>query len=373
MLKSLRVPERLFAIAMWAVSLAFAGFLSGLGGRIIADLPRTTDSITREQFMDPALVSSSRITRDSLNSLQQDRTAEHERARLLAISTEQAYRSARTGFEAWVAARTATTDPRQDPEVLQRTRTLDTLGAGARAAQRDVERLDAQLLRVTQALEAETRAEEQRRTAVESRYQRALFTQELGVFGLRLALTLPLLALAGWLIARKRKSEYWPLARGFVIFAVFTFFVELVPYLPSYGGYVRYGVGILITALVAREAVRAMKRYLAQRKAVEQQSERERRQTLGFEMALQRMKNNVCPACERPVAGAPASPSSFCVYCGLHLFDSCTGCGTRKNAFFQYCPTCGITTDAKEHTETASGSTASGAIAANGITTAGQT
>ncbi len=348
MLKFLRVPERLFAIAMWAVSLAFAGFLSGLGGRIIADLPKVTNNVTREDFMDARTVSSARIRRDSLNALSRERNAAQERARLLSQSTEQAYTSARTEFEAWVAARTATTDPKQDPEVLQRTRALDTLGAGARRAQRDIEQLDAQLLDVQQALRTETRLEEERSTAVDSRYQRALFQQELSVFGVRLALTLPLLAIAAWFIRRKRQSQYWPLARGFVIFAVFTFFVELVPYLPSYGGYVRYGVGILLTAIAARESIRAMQRYLAQRKVEEQRTEKDRRRALGFETALTRMRNNVCPGCERPIAGAPASPSTFCVYCGLGLYDNCGGCGTRKNAFFQYCPTCGIPSDAKE-------------------------
>jgi len=347
MLKSLRVPERLFAIAMWAVSVAFAGFLSGLGGRVIADLPGVPQTLSREQFMDQGALARARVVRDSLTTLQQERTAEQDRARLLAQSTDQAYKAARTDFENWVAARTATTDPRQDPEVLQRTRALDTLGASARTAQRDVERLDAQLLDVSQAVSAQEQAAADRRDAIESQYQRALFQQELRVFGLRLALTLPLLALAGWLIARKRKSEYWPLARGFVLFAVFTFFVELVPYLPSYGGYVRYGVGIVLTALAAREAVRAMKRYLAQRQAAVQQSESERRQSLGFETALKRMSTHVCPACERPIAGAPANPSSFCVYCGLHLYNNCGNCNTRKNAFFQYCPTCGVTTDAE--------------------------
>ncbi len=349
MLKSLWVPERLFAIAMWVVSVAFAGFLSGLGGRVIADLPGVDQSLSREQFMPAGAVRAARMTRDSLTNLQREITATTERARLLGQSTEQAYAAAQKEFEAWVAARTATTDPRQDPQVLQRTRTLDTLGAGARSAQRELEQLGARLLDVNQALAAEDRADVARVDAVESRYQQALFRQELGVFGVRLALTLPLLALSAWLIRRKRKSDYWPLARGVVLFSAFTFFVELVPYLPSYGGYVRYGVGIVLTALVAREAVRAMQRYLAQRRAVEQQTEGERRRALGFEIALKRMHNKLCAGCERPIAaapGAPGTPSSFCVYCGLQLYDDCRACGTHKNAFFQYCPTCGVPTEA---------------------------
>jgi predicted amidophosphoribosyltransferase len=29
------------------------------------------------------------------------------------------------------------------------------------------------------------------------------------------------------------------------------------------------------------------------------------------------------------------------VHCGMTLFDHCTACQARKNAFFQYCPACG--------------------------------
>lgn len=353
MLRSLRVPERLFSLASWAVSFLFASFLIGFGGKLVADLPGVRQRLDVEQFVDLAVAARLRATRDSLGRLEQERTAERERAQLTLGASENAYRAGRASFQNWISTRTATTDPRQDPEVIQRTRALDQLGAGARAAQADVERLDAELLRIQQARERRDRQEAEVLRVARERHERATFWQELRVFAVRLALTLPLLVIAGWLVARKRRSEYWPLARGFVLFALFAFFVELVPYLPSYGGYVRYGVGVIASAVAGVWVIRAMRRYLARRAEVEAQSEPERRRQLGYEEALRRMAAGVCPGCERAIvgaasgkagaaAGAGAGPASFCVHCGMHLYDDCRACGTRKNAFYPYCPTCGV-------------------------------
>ena len=160
------------------------------------------------------------------------------------------------------------------------------------------------------------------------------------MFLYRLALTLPLLVAAGWLFARKRQSTWWPFVWGFIFFALFAFFVELVPYLPSYGGYVRYIVGIVITALVGRYAILALNRYLERQKAAEALPDAQRREELSYDVALARLAKGVCPGCERAVDLKDVK-NDFCPHCGIGLHDHCGHCQARKSAFSRFCHACG--------------------------------
>jgi len=340
--KFLRVPEKIFGLVMWLVSLAFATFLIGLGGKVVADLPRLGDRVTIDDYVTPR--DALPALRSELRTLEprvRDAATRQQQGRLALDSARNAYNAARATHQNWLATRTATTDPSQDPEVIRRTRELDELKSRERQAQVSMEAIEREQLDLAQRADALRVRESDLLRDAQAAFQRAQFWQELRVFGARLALTLPLLVIAGALWARKRGSDYWPLHRGFVLFAVFTFFVELVPYLPSYGGYVRYTVGVIATAIVGHYVIKAMRRYLAQRQAAAKQSEAERRHALSADAAVKKLAANVCPACERAVMTTDKAPANFCVHCGLKLFDECGNCHTRKNAFFHYCPSCG--------------------------------
>jgi hypothetical protein len=371
MFKSLRVPEKLFTVVMWLVSFAFAGFLAGLGGKVVADLPKVEANLTLEQFADANALKAAKAAIAISEKERGEQVNRLDQANQALRSSRNAYSSAREAYDNWIATRNATTDAAQDPEVISRTRSLDALKATERKSEMVVEQVQQERLNTSQLTEKQYRSMNEITAAAEGSYRSALFKQEMRVFGFRLALTLPLLAIAGWLVARKRKSDYWPLMRGFVLFALFTFFFELVPYLPSYGGYVRYVVGVILTAVGGHYVIKAMRVYLAKRQQVEALSEVQRRQSLGYEESLKKMAANVCPGCERAIVSmassgavistasaaaaalAPTMASNFCVHCSMKLFDQCRQCCTRKNAFFHYCPSCGTGAEAVAEAVTA--------------------
>jgi len=340
MSKSLRLSEKWFHRGLWLVALAFAWFLIGLGGTLVGDLPQVERSLERETFIDQALAKPLRDTIEQAGQVQQAAERELEQAELRLTGAQQANQQARETFANWLATRRATQQGAQDAELIERTKALDQLKDKEAAAQQAVE---AQRKIRLDAMQREQGATEQL-GALERDADEQLYAEqrraELRVFGYRLALTLPLLVVAGWLFAKKRRSTWWPFVWGFIFFALFAFFVELVPYLPSYGGYVRYAVGIVVTVLVGRYVILALNRYLARQKLAEQQPDTLRRQELNYDTALARLAKSVCPGCERPV-DLKDGTIDFCPHCGIGLFDHCRACDTRKSAFARFCHGCG--------------------------------
>ncbi len=343
MFKGLRVPEKAFGIIMWIVSLVFAGFLIGFGRLVIGDLPRVTEPVQVEQFVDRAADDKIRVERKRNNDQRSATAKKIEDANLVLNAARNDYTAKREAYDTWVSTRRVTTNAAQDPEVISRNKALDALNEKVRAGEQSIEALEKDQLTIQRAAESLEARSSQLYQDATPQFERAQFKQDLAIFGLRLLLTLPLLVIAGWLINKKRKSDYWPLMRGFVLFAVFAFFVELVPYLPSYGGYIRYIVGIGLTIIASHYVIKWMRHYLANRVVAEQKAETERKQSIKYEDALKKMSSNICPGCERHTATTGDVQADYCVHCGMQLFDQCKKCDSRKLAFFRYCMKCGTT------------------------------
>jgi predicted RNA-binding Zn-ribbon protein involved in translation (DUF1610 family) len=340
MSKSLRLSEKWFRRGLWLVALVFASFLIGLGGTIVGDLPQVETPLQLDDFLDQPKTQKLRDQAQEAREAEQNAQTALEQAQLQHSNARSATQAAHETFNNWLATRSATQRAAHDAEVLTRTQGLEVLKLAERNKQMAVEAQQQAALNARQAaaaLQKQLRILEDGGYAMMNSERRKV---ELRVFLYRLALTLPLLVAAGWLFAKKRKSTYWPFVWGFIFFAVFAFFVELVPYLPSYGGYVRYVVGIIVTAVVGRYAIQALNLYLERQKQAESLPDQERRMELSYDVALARLAKSVCPGCERPV-DLKNETIDYCPHCGIGLYDHCAQCTTRKSAFAHFCHSCG--------------------------------
>ncbi|HZY17052.1 MAG TPA: serine endopeptidase [Ramlibacter sp.] len=341
MSKAMRLSEQWFRRGLWLLALVFAAFLIGLGSALVGDLPKVEQQRELDDFLDRPRAEALRTDIELAERQQREAQAALEQARLKLQVARSDSRTVRETFNNWLATRRATQLADQDPELLSRTRHLDALMQGERKAQAALEQQEQVALDARQREERDRRELGALEQAAQERWRAEQRKVELRVFLYRLALTLPLLAVAGWLFrSNARRGTWWPFVWGFIFFALFAFFVELVPYLPSYGGYVRYAVGIVVTVLVGRQAIVALERYRQRQQQAEALPDPQRRQELPYDTALQRLAKSACPGCER-VVDLKNESIDFCPHCGICLFDRCGACRTRKNAFAKFCHACG--------------------------------
>jgi hypothetical protein len=335
-------PARLLQIASWIIAVLFAVFLNMLGSLVIRDLmfaPRGGPP-EPQQFVDQTVVAPLDA---QLRDLQRQHDALDDKLQTVRVAHDRAntdYRSAQDSLRNWIATRQATGDSRSDPELLARTQKLDALQATATDWQRQLDAL-ADQQRALDTRTAQLRSlQEQAQATADARYATAERHYELVVFAWRLALTLPVLLIAVWLVVRHRKSRYWPFVYGFGLFALSAFFIELVPYLPDFGGYVRVLVGIALTVFAGIYMLRAFQRYVEKKRAEMQQSQSERALAIADEKAIGAWQKKLCPSCDK-AWNLGGEEVSFCSQCGLGLFEVCS-CGGRNFAFFPFCSQCGL-------------------------------
>lgn len=340
MSKGLRLSEKWFNRGLWIVAVVFAWFLIGLGNTIIRDLPKVEKHYSLEDFIDKQSSKPLQAEIKSIKTKLKEIDGLLDQANLKLDSHRSNYRAARTTYNNWLSTRNATDLTSQDNTVIQRTQKLDALKLLEHEALKAVEQLKQARLDNRQTLNnQQTQLNKLEDTALK-KLKAARKKQQLRAFLYRLALTLPLLVISAWLFKKKRKTPYWPFVWGFIFFSAFAFFIELVPYLPSYGGYVRYIVGIVLTFVIGRQAIIALNRYLEKQRKIESMPNIERKETLSYDLALARLAKGVCPGCERQV-DLKDTENDFCPHCGIGLHDYCGSCEARKSAFAKFCHKCG--------------------------------
>ena len=340
-MKSIFQPDRLFKLIMWGLALLVAYFLTHLGALVVQDLPKSQQEISLEDYHSSEVLAFKKQTK-ALEKRLASLSDQKDIQQLKYEAAQSKYTSEKSKFDNWVSTRKVTEDDAHNLQLNSRVQLLDSLEQDSQKELQSMQSIDQEVLAAQQALKAVAKSSQNPYKSSLKKFEKAQFKQTLKIFLMRLAIILPLLLLAAWLFVRKRHSKYWPFVWGYIFFALNAFFFELAPYLPSYGGYVRSLVGLVMVVTGGYYGIQWMQNFLAERQRKETLAENERRKYLNAELAIKKVDTKVCPSCERGLHEEGGKLNNFCVYCGLTIFTQCRQCNTRHNVFFQYCPECGV-------------------------------
>lgn len=338
----------------WVIAIVLAGFLIGLSITVIDDIDQTVNFPVRTEYTDQQLDSKFEKERENIER-QLSVLAESEQNIGQMIEIANRNKDAeQESFDNWIKTRSTLGKAEQDPEVLKRIATVDEykeIVLSWEAQQDSIQLLKKPLYaRLDEIRESEYK-ESQR---VDKIYYSVINKYDLKVFLIRLLFAAPILALGIFFFVRKRHHKYSPLFMGFTLFSVYIFFFGLVPYLPSYGGYVRYTVGVLLTIGLGYYAIKRLRAYQERKAAELKSSTEERAKRMEGERAEKAFNNHVCPSCgkdfllkawESPKSDSQmlrvAPTSNYCRYCGMQLMKKCSHCEQANYAHLPFCVNCG--------------------------------
>lgn len=346
--------ERASRLVYYAISIILCAFLILLSNQLIGDLDTATARPEVESFLNADKVPTLNRRENNLQAEAQglrDKNAVVERTILTA---QQNYANEKQSFENWVKTRKTLGSPEKDQEVVSRATRLDEFYKVEQAWR-------AQLAARQVIIEGKVRQEEQVQQQLgrenglaREKFEAALKRYELKVFLLRLLFVGPVLGLGIFFFVRYRRHKFWPLYMGFTLFSLYAFFFGLVPYLPSYGGYVRSAVGVALSVGLGYYAIKTFRTYMERKQQELQASSQERAKYVQLEVAEKALENHFCPSCgkdfilkkwEFPLSAEAANAyrlvTDFCRHCGLELFSNCHNCGSKNFSHLPFCATCG--------------------------------
>ena len=347
--------ERTSKVINYTIAIVLCGFLVSLSSQFIDDIGAWKKQPTIETFKDANLLKKKVSEIAEIQSKIAVKSEKKVAVQNTLKAVNSNYKNAKESFDNWIAARKTIGSPKEDKEVLARANSLDEYYVTKQKWRNELSEIDKEINKLynsQRSINKEISLENKRATKMQAM---AIQQHELKVFLIRLLIILPILLLGIYFIVKFRKHKYWPLFLGFVLFSFYSFFFGLVPYLPSYGGYVRYTVGIILSIVLGIYAINKIRAFIERKKNELKVPTTERAKKVQTETAERALNNHMCPSCGKDfiikkwnsIIGKKDAPdaygkvTNFCRFCGLELFKKCIKCTTSNFAHLPYCYNCG--------------------------------
>jgi predicted RNA-binding Zn-ribbon protein involved in translation (DUF1610 family) len=350
--------ERTSKLVYYSISGILCLFLILLSNRIIDDLDTATVAPQIESFENKEVMGGLEKKANVSTAQIENLTIKKETIEKTIQTAKENYTNEKQSFDNWVQTRKTLGSPDKDIEVTNRAKKLDKMYGVEQQWRAELSDKQNQIEQEEKKLYETQRSIEKEEEIAQKKYYEELKKYDLKVFLIRLLFVAPVLGLGIFFFVRYRRHKYWPLYFGFTLFSFYAFFFGLVPYLPNYGGYVRYAVGIILSAGLGFYAIKRIRLFIETRQAELKISTQERAKKIKLEVAEKALKNHYCPSCGNDfiVKKWEINPSKnnkndvyqlvtdFCRHCGLELFKKCTACGNKNFAHLPFCSSCGTNT-----------------------------
>jgi len=347
--------ERTSRIVYYSISTVLCIFLILLSNRIIGDLDSATKRPYPDDFENKMLLAALEKDIDKQNAELEVLISQKETIQKTIATAKENYANEKQSFDNWLQTRKTLGSPDKDQEVVARAKKLDELSKIEQEWRTKLDTLQTQIDTPQKKKQEIQKYIDKEQDVAYEKYEKALKKYDLKVFLIRLIFVAPILALGIFFFIRYRRHKFYPLFFGFTLFSLYAFFFGLVPYLPSYGGYVRYSVGVLLTVGLGYYAIKRIRQFIEQKQAELKISTQERAKNIQTITAEKALINHFCPSCgkdfmlrkwEFPAANTPETDiykfvTTFCRHCGLELFKNCSNCGTKNFAHLLFCSSCG--------------------------------
>ena len=347
-----RTKRILFTI----ISVVLAILLIALSYRIMYDLDSAVKSPSYEEYFSEQQEKEMLKPVEKLTKEYESILKSEQNLGIIIETAEKQKSDEQASFENWNKARGTLGSPSHDKEVISRLKRIDELQVVVQGWVAKRDSLNEVKSAITEKENVIYKDIEKAKEEASRIYYSDLKFYSLKVFGVRLLFVTPILLLGVYFFIKKRKSKFSSLYMGFSLFALYAFFFGLVPYLPSFGGYIRYTVGILLTLGLGYYAIKQLFVYQEKRKSEMKQSVQVRTKLMQGEIASKSFENHVCPSCGKDfiikgwevldsaaptLTARPAMPSNYCRYCGFQIVKKCSKCNQDNYAHLPFCVNCG--------------------------------